>query len=186
MTIEGAPLTDIEAINNLSSANHEFKVPVSGEAIVISNTTTYCVFTGGLTMDSVTFGVAGNNKAYIYGTWHIRGDWHPVTGNALYNGASVTVDGALLNPNEMSINSGCVVTAATLQATGTCSYFTYNNWGRLVVTGLCSVTTTVDPYFTRNDASDDATVEFGAYYANSPGKWTYANAKNIIVGDGGI
>ena len=186
VTIEGAPLTDIEAINNLSSANHEFKVPVSGEAIVISNTTTYCVFTGGLTMDSVTFGVAGNNKAYIYGTWHIRGDWHPVTGNALYNGASVTVDGALLNPNEMSINSGCVVTAATLQATGTCSYFTYNNWGRLVVTGLCSVTTTVDPYFTRNDASDDATVEFGAYYANSPGKWTYANAKNIIVGDGGM
>ena len=186
VTIEGAPLMDIEAINNLSSANHEFKVPVSGEAIVISNTTTYCVFTGGLTMDSVTFGVAGNTKASIYGSWHIKGDWHPVTGNALYNGASVTVDGALLNPNEMSINSGCVVTAATLQATGTCSYFTYNNWGRLVVTGLCSVTTTVDPYFTRNDASDDATVEFGAYYANSPGKWTYANAKNIIVGDGGM
>ena len=186
VTIEGAPLTDIEAINNLSSANHEFKVPVSGEAIVISNTTTYCIFTGGLTMDSVTFGVAGNTKASIYGSWHILGDWTPVKGNALYDGASVTVDGTLLNPNEMSINSGCVVTAATLQATGACSYFTYNNWGRLVVTGLCSVTTTVDPWFTRKDANDDATIEFGSYYANSPGKWTYANAKNIIVGAGGL
>lgn len=186
VTIEGAPLTGIEAINNLSSTNHEFKAAVSGDVVTISNTTTYCVFTGGLTANGVRFGVADNTKAAIYGNWHILGDWTPVKGNALHDDASVTVDGVLLNPNNLSIYSGCVVTAATLQATGTCSYFTYNNWGRLVVTGLCSVTTTVDPYFTRNDANDDATVEFGAYYVNSPGKWTYANAKNIIVGAGGM
>ena len=186
VTIEGAPLTDIEAINNLSSANHEFKVPVSGETVAISNTTTYCVFTGGLTVDSVTFGVAANTKASIYGTWHIRGDWHPVGGNALYNGASVTVDGALLNPNDLSINSGCVVTAATLRATGGCGYFTWHNSGRLVVTGLCSVATTEDPYFTRSGANDNATVVVGSFYANTPGKWTYANAKNIVVGEGGF
>ena len=96
------------------------------------------------------------------------------------------MDGALLNPNNMSINSGCVVTAATLRATEDCPYFTYNSWGRIVVTGLCSVTTTVDPYFTRNAADDDATVEFGSFYANTPGKWTYINAKTIIAGAGGM
>ena len=186
VTIEGAPISNIEAINNLSAANHDFKVAVSGDALVISNTTTYCVFSGGLTAGSVVFGEAGNTKCSIYGTWHITGDWTPVSGNALYGGASVTVDGALLNPNNLSINSGCVVTAATLRATGSCGYFTYINSGRLVVTGLCSVATTVDPYFTRSGAGDNATVEFGSFYADTPGKWTYANAKNIIVGAGGI
>ena len=186
VTIAGAPLEDMVAINNLSSANHEFKTAVVADALTISNTTTYCVFSGGLTANSVSFEAPDNTKAAIYGDWHIKGDWHPVKGNRLYDGATVTVDGTLVDPDNLSISAGCVVTAATLQATGTCSYFTYNNWGRLVVTGLCSVTTTVDTYFTRKDANDDATVEFGAYYANSPGKWTYANAKNIIVGDGGM
>lgn len=186
VTIDGEPLTGIEAINNLSSANHEFKAAVDADALAISNTTTYCVFTGGLAANSVSFGVADNTKAAIYGTWHIKGDWHPVTGNALYNGASVTVDGALLNPNSLSINSGCVVTAATMNVTESCAYFTWNSWGRLVVTGLCSVATTVDTYFTRKDANDNATVEFDSLVANTPGKWTYANAKNIVVGEGGF
>ena len=83
VTIEGAPLTGIEAINNLSSANHEFKAAVSGDVVTISNTTTYCVFTGGLTANGVRFGVADNTKAAIYGNWHILGDWTPVKGNAL-------------------------------------------------------------------------------------------------------
>ena len=186
VTIEGSPLTGIEAINNLSSANHEFKAAVDADALTISNTTTYCVFTGGLTAGSVVFGETGNTKCSIYGTWHITGDWQPVNGNALYNGASVTVDGALLNPNNLSISSGCVVTAATLRATESCGYFTYASSGRLVVTGLCSVATTVDAYFTRKDANDNATVEFDSLVANTPGKWTYANAKNIIVGKGGM
>ena len=56
VTIEGDPLVGIEAINNLSSAKHEFKTAVSGDVVAISNTTAYCVFTGGLTANGVRFG----------------------------------------------------------------------------------------------------------------------------------
>ncbi len=184
VTIEGEPLTDIEAINNLSSANHEFKVPVSGEAVVISNTTTYCVFTGGLTVDSVTFGVAENNKAYIYGTWHIKGDWHPVTGNSVQDGASVTVDGALLNPNSLGITAGSVVTAATMRAT-TSPYPVYNNSGRLVVTGMVDIANTSSDFsFARQDGQDATIIAGGIVFNTS--KWPWLNAKTLVVGADGI
>ena len=176
------------AINNLSSANHEFKTAVVADALSISNTTTYCVFTGGLTVNSVSFAETGNDKCSIYGVWHIKGDWTPVSGNALYNGASVTVDGALLNPNNLSINSECVVTAATLGATEACGHLSYASHGQLVVTGACSIETTSDCYLVRTDsnANSGSTMEFGSLYVNTPGKWTYATAKNIIAGAGGI
>ena len=179
-------IAGISSVTNLSSANHEFTVPVSGGDVTIYNSSTYCIYTGGLTVDTVAFGATGNTKCSIYGNWHIKGDWHPVSGNALYSGALVTVDGTLLNPNNISINSGCVVTAATMSATGDCQHFAYVNNGRLVVTGLCTVATTVDPYFARVAAKDNATVEFGSFYANTPGKWTYATAKHIVVGAGGM
>ena len=186
VTIEGAPLEDMVAINNLSSANHEFKTAVTADALSISNTTTYCVFTGGLTVNSVSFAETGNDKCSIYGDWHIKDDWTPVSGNALYNGASVTVDGALLNPNNLSINSGCVVTAATLNATGACGHLSYASHGRLVVTGACSIETSTDCYLVREADNSGSTMEFGSLYANTPDKWTYASAKNIIVGADGI
>ena len=186
VTIEGAPLEDMVAINNLSSANHEFKTAVTADALSVSNTTTYCVFTGGLTVNSVSFAETGNDKCSIYGVWHIRDNWTPVSGNALYNGASVTVDGALLNPNNLSINSGCVVTAATLNATGSCNHLSYWSHGRLVVTGACSIETSTDCYLVREADNSSSTMEFGSLYANTPSKWTYASAKSIIVGAGGI
>ena len=186
VTIEGAPLEDMVAINNLSSANHEFKTAVVADALSISNTTTYCVFTGGLTVNSVSFGVAENTKAAIYGDWRIKGDWRPQVGNALYDGASVTVEGALLNPDNLSINSGCVVTAATLSATGSCEHLSYASSGRLVITGACNIETSTDCRFVRTAANSGSTMEFGSLYVNTPGKWTYATAKNIIAGVGGI
>ena len=186
ITIEGAPLEGMVAITNLSSANHEFKVPVKADALTIHNTTTYCVFTGGLEADSVKFGVAENTKAAIYGDWRIKGDWQPVTGNALHEGASMTVEGALINPDNLSINSGCVVTAATLNATGPCGHLSYRSHGRLVITGACNIETSTDCYLVREDANTGSTIEFGSLYANTPGKWTYASAKNIIVGADGI
>ena len=186
ITIEGAPLEGIEAINNLSSANHEFIAAVSADALTISNTTTYCVFTGGLEANSVTFAETGLDKCSIYGVWHIKGDWTPVAGNSLYDGASVTVDGTLFNPNNLVIYEGCVVTAAALEATDNCGYLTYCNSGRLVVTGRCSVTSTVDCWLTRSGAGDSATVEFGSFYAYTPGKWMRFNGKDMIVGAGGI
>ena len=187
VTIEGAPLDGIEAINNLSSANHEFKAAVVADALTISNTTTYCVFTGGLEANSVQFAETGNNKAYIGGVWRIKGDWHPVVGNSVRSGASVTVEGALLNPDNLSIESGSVVTSATLRATETCGHLAYRNLnGRLVVTGECNIQTTSDCYFVREADNSGSTFEFGSLYANTPGKWTYASAKNIIAGAGGI
>lgn len=187
VTIEGTtPLEGITAINNHSSANHEFKVPVEADALTINNTTTYCVFTGGLTVNSVEFAETGNDKCSIYGDWRIKGDWHPVVGNTLYDGASVTVEGALLNPDNLCIESGCVVTAARLNATGSCGHLSYRSHGRLVVTGACSIETSTDCYLVREAANTGSTVEFGSLYANTPGKWTYASAKNIIVGADGI
>ena len=186
VTIEGVPLEDMVAINNLSSANHKFTAAVTADALTISNTTTYCVFTGGLTANSVSFGVADNTKAAIYGTWRIKGDWHPVKGNTLYDGASVTVEGALLNPDSLCIESGCVVTAATLNATESCNHLSYWSHGQLVVTGACNIETSTDCYLVREADNSGSTMEFGSLYANTPSKWTYASAKNIIVGAGGI
>ena len=186
ITIEGAPLEGIEEINNLSSANHEFKTAVVADELTISNTTTYCVFTGGLTVNSVSFGVAENTKAAIYGDWRIKGDRHPVVGNSLYDGASVTVDGALLNPDNLVIYEGCVVTAATLRATGSCQHLTYYNAGRLVVKELCEIATTGDSYLTRNGQGATATVEFGGYRDSASDGWQRINAKNVIVGADGI
>ena len=186
VTIEGAPLEDMVAINNLSSANHEFATAVTADALTISNTTTYCVFTSGLTVNSVKFGVAENTKAAIYGDWRIKGDWRPQVGNALYDGASVTVEGALLNPDNLCIESGCVVTAATLNATGSCNHLSYRSHGRLVVTGACSIETSTDCYLVREADNSGSTMEFGSLYANTPSKWTYASAKNIVVGADGI
>ncbi len=187
VTIEGAPLEDMVAINNLSSANHEFKTAVTADTLIISNTTTYCVFTGGLTVNSVEFAIAENTKADIYGVWHIKGDWHPVKGNRLYDGATVTVDGTLVDPDNLCIESGCVVTAATLNATGSCNHLSYRSHGRLVVTGACSIeTSTTDCYLVREADNSGSTMEFGSLYVNTPGKWTYASAKNIIVGADGI
>ena len=70
VTIEGDPLVGLEAINNLSSANHEFKAAVSGDVVTISNTTTYCVFSGGLTANGVSFGtqacLAGSTLKFTF------------------------------------------------------------------------------------------------------------------------
>lgn len=186
VTVEGAPLEDMVAINNLSSANHEFKVAVSADALSISNTTTYCVFTGGLTANSVNFEIAENTKAAIYGVWHIKGDWHPVKGNRLYDGATVTVDGTLVDPDNLSISAGCTVTAAALYTSGSHNHIGYINEGRLVVTGQLKIEASEDCFLVRDGQGGKATVEFGSYYANTPGKWARINAKNVIVGAGGM
>ena len=186
VTIEGAPLEDMVAINNLSSANHEFKTAVVADALTISNTTTYCVFSGGLTANSVSFEAPDNTKSAIYGVWHIKGDWHPVKGNRLYDGATVTVDGTLVDPDNLSISAGCTVTAAALYTSGSHNHIGYINEGRLVVTGQLKIEASEDCFLVREGQGGKATVEFGSYYANTPGKWARINAKNVIVGAGGM
>ena len=186
VTIEGTPLEDMVAINNLSSANHEFKVAVTADTLTISNTTTYCVFSGGLTANSVSFEVPDNTKSAIYGVWHIKGDWHPVKGNRLYDGATVTVDGTLVDPDNLSISAGCTVTAAALYTSGSHNHIGYINEGRLVVTGQLKIEASEDCFLVREGQGGKATVEFGSYYANTPGKWARINAKNVIVGAGGM
>ena len=186
VTIEGAPLEDMVAINNLSSANHEFKVAVTADTLTISNTTTYCLFSGGLTANSVSFEAPDNTKSAIYGIWHIKGDWHPVKGNRLYDGATVTVDGTLVDPDNLSISAGCTVTAAALYTSGSHNYIGYINEGSLVVTGQLKIEASEDCYLVRAGQGGKATVEFGSYYANTPDKWARINAKNVIVGAGGM
>lgn len=189
VTIDGEPLAGVEAINNhAASVNHEFKASVSGDAVKMNNTasSSYCVFTGGLTANNVTFAQIGSGQANIRGAWHIKGDWTPVSGNALENGASLTVDGELLNPSDISIYSGCVVTAASIRAT-TSTYPAYRNEGRLVVKGKIDIGTTGTnkDFSLSRDGSQSATVIAGGIVFNT-GCWPWINAQTLVVGEDGI
>lgn len=185
----------IAAITNLSSAVQTFNVPVSGNAIDIYNTSTHCAFRGGITLGSATFGGANTEAARaLAGAWTFTGGdaytWTPVANNRVMDNSSVTVEGQLLNPSSLVIDSGCVVTAATLRATGNAkSAITKTNNGSLVVTGECRIDASADCYlaYPADDSQENsATVEFGSYIANNSGGWPRINAKDIIVGAGGI
>ena len=194
-TITGNAITGVAAITNLSSAVQTFNAPVSGNAIDIYNTSTHCAFRGGVTLGSATFGGAATEDARaLVGAWTFTGGdgytWTPVANNRVMDNSSVTVEGELLDAVNLSIDAGCVVTAATLRATGNAkSAITKTNNGSLVVTGECRIDASADCYlaYPADDSKENsATVEFGSYIANNSGGWPRINAKDIIVGAGGI
>lgn len=195
VTIGGNAIAGIAAITNLSSTIQTFNAPVSGNAIDIYNTSTHCAFRGGITLGSATFSGANTEAARaLAGAWAFTGGdgytWTPVENNRVMDNSSVTVEGQLLNPSSLVIDSGCVVTAATLRATGNeKSAITKTNNGSLVVTGACNIETGADCYLASpvdDSKENSATVEFGSYIANNSGGWPRINAKDIIVGAGGI
>ena len=195
VTITGNAIAGIAAITNLSSTIQTFNAPVSGNAIDIYNTSTHCAFRGGITLGSATFSGANTEAARaLAGAWKFTGGdaytWTPVENNRVMDNSSVTVEGQLLNPSSLVIDSGCVVTAATLRATGNeKSAITKTNNGSLVVTGACNIETGADCYLASpvdDSKENSATVEFGSYIANNSGGWPRINAKDIIVGAGGI
>ena len=195
VTIGGNAIEGVAAITNLSLAVQTFNAPVSGNAIDIYNTSTHCAFRGGITLGSATFSGANTEAARaLAGAWTFTGGdaytWTPVENNRVMDNSSVTVEGELLDAVNLSIDAGCVVTAATLRATGNAkSAITKTNNGSLVVTGACNIETGAD-YYLASPADDSkensATVEFGSYIANNSGGWPRINAKDIIVGAGGI
>ena len=195
VSITGSAITGVAAITNLSPAVQTFNVPVSGTAIDFYNTSTHCAFRGGITLGSATFSGANTEAARaLAGAWTFTGGdaytWTPVENNRVMDNSSVTVEGQLLNPSSLVIDSGCVVTAATLRATGNAkSAITKTNNGSLVVTGACNIETGADCYLASpadDSKENSATVEFGSYIANNSGGWPRINAKDIIVGAGGI
>ena len=195
VTIGGNAIEGVAAITNLSLAVQTFNVPVSGNAIDIYNTSTHCAFRGGITLGSATFGGAATEDARaLVGAWKFTGGdaytWTPVENNRVMDNSSVTVEGELLDAVNLSIDAGCVVTAATLRATGNAnSAITKTNNGSLVVTGACNIETGADCYLASpadDSTENSATVEFGSYIANNSGGWPRINAKDIIVGAGGI
>ena len=195
VTIGGSAIEGVAAITNLSLAVQTFNVPVSGTAIDFYNTSTHCAFRGGITLGSATFGGANTEAARaLVGAWTFTdGDaytWTPVENNRVMDNSSVTVEGQLLNPSNLVIDAGCVVTAATLKATHSVKSALINtDNGSLVVTGECRIDASADCYLaaTADDSKENsATVEFGSYIANNSGGWPRINAKDIIVGAGGI
>ena len=193
--IGGNAITGVAAITNLSSAVQTFNASVSGGAIDIYNTSKHCAFRGGITLGSATFGGAETEDARaLVGAWKFTGGdayaWTPVENNRVMDNSSVTVEGELFNSSNLVIDAGCVVTAATLKATGSIAYITKTNHGRLVVTGECRMDNTTKDCYLAAPANDsvenDATVEFGSYYGKSVNSWTRINAKTVIVGAGGI
>jgi len=195
VTIGGNAITGVAAITNLSSAVQTFNAPVSGDAIDIYNTSKHCAFRGGITLGSATFGGAETEDARaLVGAWKFTGGdayaWTPVENNRVMDNSSVTVEGELFNSSNLVIDAGCVVTAATLKATGSIACITKSNHGRLVVTGECRMDNTTKDCYLAAPANDreenDATVEFGSYYGKPVNSCTRINAKTVIVGAGCI
>ena len=195
VTIGGNAITGVAAITNHSSAIQTFNVPVSGNAIDIYTNSTHCAFRGGITLGSATFGGAATDDARaLVGSWKFTGGdgytWTPVANNRVMDNSSVTVEGQLLNPSSLVIDSGCVVTAATLKATHNVKSALINtDNGCLVVTGECRLETNADCYLAApadDSKENNATVEFDSYYGKPNGGWPRINAKTVIVGAGGI
>lgn len=185
VTIEGDAITGIAAITNLSSVCPVFNCAVSGNEIEFNNTTYCCDFRGGITLATPTFGgTASNNARGLVGNWHFTGGWTPVPNNYIKGNSSVTVAGELLDPSNMSIDAGCVVTAATMRATtSTCS--AWNNSGRLVVTGNMNIQNTSADFALARQDGQNATIVAGGIVYNT-GKWQWLNAMTLVVGEGGI
>lgn len=195
VTIGGNAIEGVAAITNLSPAVQTFNAPVSGNAIDIYNTSTHCAFRGGITLGSATFSGANTEAARaLVGLWKFTGGdgytWTPVANNRVMDNSSVTVEGQLLNPSSLVIDSGCVVTAATLKATHSVNSALINtDNGCLVVTGECRLETKADCYLAApadDSKENNATVEFDSYYGKPSGGWPRINAKTVIVGAGGI
>ena len=195
VTIGGNAITGVAAVTNLSSAVQTFNAAVSGNAIDIYNTSTHCAFRGGITLGSATFGGAATEDARaLVGAWTFTGGdaytWTPVENNRVMDNSSVTVEGQLLNPSNLVIDAGCVVTAATLKATHSVKSALINtDNGSLVVTGECRIDASADCYLAYpvdDNKENSATVEFGSYYGKPVNSWTRINAKTVIVGAGGI
>ena len=181
-------LTGIVAITNLASARQVFNCAVRGGKIDFYNTNKLCEFRGGITLATPSFSSASGSEELcgLVGSWRLTGNWKPGSGNRVRDGSSVTVEGQLTNPGAMSIDAGCVVTAATMRV-DTSERFVYNNNGRLVVLGeLRTENGNADVFFMRTNTTNNATVEFGSFVNATRGRWTYVNAPEIVVGAGGL
>ena len=190
VTISGdAAITGIKAITNLSESAHIFNCAVEGEEIDFYNDSNRCEFRGGITLTTPSFGGANSNKARgLVGNWCFTGNWTPDTCNCVgvndNSGSSVTVEGELLNPKDLTIMPGSIVTAATMKATGGNSYSAYENNGRLVITGMMEVEATSDFLLARTD-TENATIIVGGIVFKTD-KWPWLNAKTLVVGKDGI
>ena len=185
VTINGGELSNITKIENRSSVRHVFNCAVSGNEIDFCNTSHCCEFRGGITLASATFtGTASETAKGLVGKWHFTEGWTPVSNNRIYGNSSVTVDGELLNSNNMSIDSGAVVTAATMRAT-TSTYPVYKNSGRLVITGMVDVASTSGDFCLARTDGDNATIIAGGIVYNT-GNWPWLNAKTLVLGADGI
>ena len=190
VTIYGdAAITGIEAITNLSESAHIFNCAVEGEVIDFYNDFNRCEFRGGITLTTPSFGGGESNKARgLVGNWCFTGDWTPTIYNCVGVNSepksSVTVKGELLNPKNLSIESGSVVTAATMKATGDNSYSAYDNNGRLVIIGKVEIATTQDFRWLREDSQNGVIIVGGIVFKTD--KWPWLNAKTLVVGKDGI
>ena len=186
VTISGArTLSGVTAIANHSAAAHVFDCAVSGTAIEFANDAMSCEFRGGITLAASTFSCPNSNDARgLVGAWHFTGDWTPVPYNRLKENSSVTVDGEMLNSNDLAVNAGCVVTAGTLRVT-TSTYPIYDNHGRLVVNGTMSIDNTTSDFLFARDDSQDSTVIAGGVVFNT-GRWPRINCRTLVVGEDGI
>ena len=192
VTIDGGALAGITAITNHSAVSHVFNCAVSGDTIDFMNDAMRCAFRGGITVKTPVFDhspITPYDARELVGNWTITGaTWTPVTCNSVGRGdsigSSVTVLGELFNPNNMNIDPGSVVTAATMRVT-TSQYPAYDNHGRLVVTGMVDIANTASDFSLVREDTQTATVIFGGMVFNTT-KWPWLNAKNLVVGEAGF
>ena len=192
VTINGTgSLEGITSIENHSSQRHVFNVPVKGDSITFCNESQCCAFPGGIEVETPSFtGGTDKNSRRLGGSWHITGNsWTPLENNWVghgYANTAVVIDGELLNPEKLWIAGDGCVTAATMKVT-TPQYAVQEIYGRLVVTGACEIgkPSSGDPTLVKTH-HDTETLIFGSLTYNAEGSWSWVNARNLVVGRGGI
>ena len=185
ITINGDSITFVTTFINHSSSTNEFACPVSGSAITFDNDAASCRFSGGITVETPTFAKRSGGKSDLLGTWRITAStWTPLSGYCIYSGDSVTVDGELLDPNNVNIYAGGTLTAASMRATSS-TYPAWTNEGRFIVTGDMDIANTSKDFFLARQDAQNATLIVGGLVFNT-GRYAWLNAKTLVVGEGGI
>ena len=180
-------LSGITAITNLSpSANHEFRVAVAGGTVYF-NTTTYCVFSGGITVSDADFSQSPSSAAgrMIAGRWEITKDkWIPQSYNEVKSGSILAVKN-LYRPHNLVIQSDAIVIAETVETDTNGATITYRNNGILEATERY-VASSWGSYFSRKPADDtDGVLKFKSV-VDGTDKDVVVNCPTIAVGSDGF
>ena len=195
---DGAELSGIRAITNLSTViHHDFQLPVKGGKVDFY-TLTYCTFSGGITVANPVFGnipqanYEGTGGRYFSGSWTITGEglsyWNPYSYGVVLGGATLEMKQLVKNPMRLTVYAGGRVRIDRVVYTPSekNSRLFYKNDGFISV-GELTISGSYDSYAVSAESSGE--IEVARLVCDS--KYNFRlNGENggctWIVGEGGI